>query len=42
MLQMFAKIKEFVSKPPENPIASAWVAMELQKKDTLAIPKDGA
>ena len=42
MLQMFAKIKEFVAKPPENPIASAWVAMELQKKDTLAIPKDGA
>ena len=42
MLQMFAKIKEFVAKPPENPIASSWVAMELQKKDTLAIPKDGA
>jgi hypothetical protein len=42
MLQMFTKIKEFVSKPPENPIASAWVAMELQKKDTLPIPKDGA
>jgi hypothetical protein len=42
MLQMFAKIKEFVAKPPENPIASAWVAMELQKKDTLAVPKDGA
>ena len=42
MLQMFAKIKEFVAKPPENPIASAWVAMELQKKDTLPVPKDGA
>ena len=42
MLQMFTRIKEFVAKPPENPIASAWVAMELQKKDTLAIPKDGA
>ena len=42
MLQMYTKIKEFVSKPPENPIASAWVAMELQKKDTLPVPKDGA
>ena len=42
MLQMFTKIKEFVAKPPENPIAAAWVAMELQKKDTLAVPKDGA
>jgi len=42
MLQMYTKIKEFVSKPPENPIASAWVAMELQKKDTLPVPKNGA
>ena len=42
MLQMFTRIKEFVAKPPENPIASAWVAMELQKKDTLPVPKDGA
>ena len=42
MLQMFTKIKEFVAKPPENPVASAWVAMELQKKDTLPVPKDGA
>ena len=42
MLQMYTKVQEFVAKPPENPVASAWVAMELQKKDTLAIPKDGA
>jgi Zeta toxin len=42
MLQMFTKIKEFVSTPPKNPIADAWVAMELQKKDTLPIPKNGA
>lgn len=42
MLQMFTKIKEFVAKPPENPIAAAWVAIELQKKDTLPVPKDGA
>jgi hypothetical protein len=42
MLQMYTRIREFVAKPPENPIAAAWVAMELQKKDTLAVPKDGA
>ena len=42
MLQMYTKIREFVAKPPENPVASAWVAMELEKKDTLPIPKDGA
>ena len=42
MLQMYTKIQEFVAKPPENPVASAWVAMELQKKDTLPVPKDGA
>ena len=42
MLQMFSRIKEFVSVPPKNPMADSWVAMELQKKDTLAIPKDGA
>ena len=42
MLQMFAKIKDFVSTPPKNSIADAWVAMELQKKDKSSIPKDGA
>ena len=42
MLQMFTRIKEFVAKPPENPIASAWVAMELQKKDALPVPTAGA
>jgi hypothetical protein len=42
MLQMFTRIKEFVAKPPENPVAATWVAMELQKKDTLPVPKDGA
>ena len=39
---MFAKIKDFVSTPPKNSVADAWVAMELQKKDTSPIPKDGA
>ena len=42
MLQMFTRIKEFVSTPPKNTVADAWVAMELQKKDTSPIPKDGA
>jgi len=42
MLQMFARIKDFVSTPPKNSVADAWVAMELQKKDTSPIPKDGA
>jgi len=42
MLQMFSRIKEFVSTPPKNPIADSWVAMELQKKDSLDIPKNGA
>jgi hypothetical protein len=42
MLQMFSRIKEFVSVPPKNPMADSWVAMELQKKDTLPVPKDGA
>jgi cytidyltransferase-like protein len=42
MLNLFTRIKEFVSSPPENETADAWVAMELQKKDTLPISKDGA
>jgi cytidyltransferase-like protein len=42
MLQLFTRIKEFVSAPPENETADAWVAMELQKKDSLPVPKNGA
>ena len=42
MLDLFTRIKEFVSTPPTNETAEAWVAMELHKKDTLEIPKDGA
>lgn len=42
MLDLFTRIKEFVSTPPANETAEAWVAMELHKKDTLEIPKDGA
>jgi hypothetical protein len=42
MLQMYTKVQQFVAQPPSNPVASAWIAMEMQKKDTLPIPKDGA
>jgi len=42
MLQMYTKMQQFVAQPPSNPVASAWIAMEMQKKDTLPIPKDGA
>lgn len=42
LLDMFTQIKEFVSTPPQNPIASSWVAAELQKKDRLPVSKDGA
>jgi hypothetical protein len=42
LLEMFTRIKEFVSAPPKNPLASSWVAAELQKKDRLPVPKDGA
>jgi hypothetical protein len=42
MLQLFTRIKEFVSTPPENETADAWVAMELHKKDSLPVPKGGA
>jgi Zeta toxin len=42
MLQMYTKVQQFVAQPPSNPVASAWIAMEMQKKDTLSIPKDGA
>jgi len=42
MLQMYTKVQQFVAQPPSNPVASAWIAMEMQKKDTLPISKDGA
>jgi len=42
MLQLFTQVKQFVEAPPSNETADAWVAMELQKKDTLPIPQGGA
>lgn len=41
MLEVFKRIKEFVSKPPETPESKEWVANELNKKDTLPVPKEG-
>lgn len=42
MLDIFKKVKEFVSKPPATEKSKLWVASELSKKDTLPVPKDGA
>jgi hypothetical protein len=42
MLELFKKVKEFVSAPPQSEAAQMWVAHEMDKKDTLPIPKNGA
>jgi hypothetical protein len=42
MMQLYTNVKQFVSQPPSNPAAQEWVANELDKKDTLPVPKDGA
>jgi hypothetical protein len=42
MMQLYNNVKQFVTEPPSNPVAQEWVANELDKKDTLAVPKDGA
>jgi len=42
MMNLYKTIKDFVSSPPSNPAAEMWVAHELDKKDTLPVPKDGA
>jgi hypothetical protein len=41
MLEVFKRIKEFVGKPPATPESKEWVANEMNKKDTLPVPKDG-
>ena len=41
LLQLFTGFKEFVSTPPQSQEAQFWTANELDKKDTLDIPKDG-
>ena len=42
MMNLYKTIKDFVTSPPSNPAAEMWVAHELDKKDTLPVPKDGA
>jgi hypothetical protein len=42
LLQLFTGFKEFVSTPPQSQEAQFWTANELDKKDNLPIPKDGA
>jgi len=42
MMNLYKTIKDFVTSPPSNPAADMWVAHELDKKDTLPIPKDGS
>lgn len=38
-LGLFKNIQKFISKPPKNDVSKQWIASELQKKDTLPIPK---
>jgi len=40
MLQLFKNVQKFVSSPPKNDIAKQWIGGELNKKDTLPIPKN--
>lgn len=42
MLQLYKNVQEFVAQPPQSEMAQAWVADQLQQKDTQPIPKDGA
>ena len=39
MLGLFKSVQKFVSSPPKNDIARQWIGNELNKKDTLPIPK---
>jgi hypothetical protein len=41
MDKVFKTVQKFVQAPPKNEQAKAWVAGELQKKDTLPVPKKG-
>jgi len=42
ILSLFKNFQKFTSEPPKSEAATAWVASELDKKDTLPIPKNGA
>jgi len=42
LLGLFNKFREFVATPPQSQEAQFWTANELDKKDSLPIPKGGA
>jgi len=42
MLQLYKNVQDFVAQPPQSEMAQAWVADQMQQKDTQPIPKDGA
>ena len=42
LLSLFNKFREFVTTPPQTQEAQFWTANELDKKDSLPIPKGGA
>jgi hypothetical protein len=42
MLQLFTNVKSFVAAKPTSDAAKQWIAGELDKKDTLKVPKGGA
>jgi hypothetical protein len=42
MLQLYKNVQQFVTQPPQSEMAQAWVANQMQQKDTLPVPKGGA
>jgi len=42
LMQLFKGIKEFIARPPKTKQADEWIAQELEKKDMLPVPKNGA
>jgi len=42
LTQLFKNVQQFVADPPKSEVAQGWVARELEQKDTLPIPENGA
>jgi len=42
MLELYKNVQQFVTQPPQSEMAQAWVANQMQQKDTQPIPKGGA
>ena len=42
MMNIFKRIKEFTSQPPQTPQAQAWIAGQMSEKDKQPISKEGA